>query len=81
MKKVVLSMALVAMMSVSFVSCKEKANEAETEMEATADEATDAVEETAEDATEAVEETAEEAGAKMDSIHDEAAHTEEHAAH
>ncbi|AXG74185.1 hypothetical protein DVK85_08010 [Flavobacterium arcticum] len=78
MKKVVLSMALVAMMSVSFVSCKEKANEAETEMEAAADDATEAVEETAEDATEAVEETADEAGAKMDSIHEEVT-TEEHA--
>jgi hypothetical protein len=31
MKKVVLSMALIAMMSVSFVSCKEKAAEAEAE--------------------------------------------------
>ncbi|MBY8962873.1 hypothetical protein KJK34_08940 [Flavobacterium sp. D11R37] len=31
MKKVVLSMALIAMMSVSFVSCKEKAEEAPVE--------------------------------------------------
>ena len=69
-------MALVAMMSVSFVSCKEKANEAETEMETTADEATDAVEETADEATEVVEETVDAAG---DSIQAVEVEVEEHA--
>ena len=45
-------MALVAMMSVSFVSCKEKAEEA-------AGEATEAVEDAAGEAAEAVEEAVE----------------------
>jgi len=50
MKKVVLSLALVAMM---FVSCKE--NNAETPVEETAVEAVEAVEATTEEAAEAIE--------------------------
>ncbi len=61
-------MALIAMMSVSFVSCKDKANEAETEVEANAEAATDAVEETADEATEAIEETADAAKDSIDAI-------------
>ncbi|MBF00148.1 hypothetical protein [Flavobacterium coralii] len=47
MKKVVLSMALIAMMSVSFVSCKEKAEEAPVEETTEVEVETPAVEETA----------------------------------
>ena len=61
MKKIVLSLALVAMMSVSFVSCKDAAApEATVETEATeetVEQATEAIDSTAVEATEAVEAT------------------------
>ncbi len=57
MKKLALSLVLVA--SVAFVSCKDTNKEAE--VEATANEAIENVEETATEATEAIEETATEA--------------------
>lgn len=58
MKKVFLSLVLVAAMSTSFVSCKEKAEEG-TDVEAAMETVEEAVEESAEATQEAVEETAE----------------------
>ena len=73
MKKIVLSLALVAMMSVSFVSCKDAAapeatEEATPAMEEAVENATEATDSTAAEATEAVEATPAPAAAATEEV-------------